>query len=133
MDLVGRAAGRCERCHWLESEPKPQPFDHADTGWPLNRYHLNIGCRACHVDVPFTKLSRDCNDCHLRWAPSTFNHDITGQSLDENHAELECDLCHRRRQFDSTPTCDECHNEEDDKITFPKARPGKWLLEPIPP
>lgn len=124
MDLAGRSAGRCERCHWVSGRPEPEPFNHADTGWLLGRFHQDKGCRDCHTQVPFVRLSKDCNDCHSGWGPSVFDHRVTGQVLDENHVEHDCELCHIERKFDRAPTCDECHDEEDAGITFPARRPG---------
>jgi hypothetical protein len=33
-------------------------------------------------------------------------------------------MCHREWRFDRPPTCDECHEEEDDGVAFPAKRPG---------
>ncbi|GAF92611.1 unnamed protein product, partial [marine sediment metagenome] len=122
---IARDAGRCERCHWREGEPKPVRFDHSGTGWPLSRYHEDVGCRDCHTGVPFVKLNRVCNACHGEWSPAVFDHGVTGQVLDEDHAEHDCELCHVERRFDRPPTCDNCHDEEDDGIAFPAKRPGE--------
>ncbi len=122
-EAVTEIAGRCERCHWREGRPEPKPFDHAATGWPLNRYHRDQPCRACHVQVPFVKLARDCNVCHGKWAPGAFDHQVTGQALDETHAEVACADCHRERKFDRPPKCDECHSESEGFV-FPNKRPG---------
>ena len=124
MSLAGRNAGKCEDCHWLEGQPKPEPFDHASTGWPLSRFHQGQSCRACHLDVPFVGLNNDCNACHSDWSPAVFDHQVTGQVLDENHAEHDCEVCHVGRRFDSPPRCDECHDEEEEGIAFPAKRPG---------
>ena len=124
MDVAGWQARRCERCHWREDTPKPGLFDHAGTGWPLSRFHQGKSCRVCHEELPFTKLSRDCNACHADWAPAAFDHRVTGQALDENHAEQDCEVCHPERRFDRPPKCDECHDPEDDGIAFPARRPG---------
>jgi len=126
MSLAGRAAGRCERCHWPEDQPMPPPFDHSSTGWPLGTFHENAGCRDCHTEVPFVWLASNCNGCHGDWTPATFDHQVTGQTLDDNHAEHECELCHTERRFDRPPGCGECHDEE---ITFPAKRPGPYLLK----
>jgi len=115
--------GKCERCHWRAEQPKPEPFDHARTGWPLSRYHQTVGCRKCHPAVPFAKRDRDCNACHAAWEPGKFNHAVTGQTLDENHADADCQTCHAERKFDRPPTCGECH-DKDSGITFPDRRPG---------
>ncbi|UCE58225.1 MAG: cytochrome c3 family protein [Phycisphaerales bacterium] len=125
MNLAARAAGRCERCHWPEDQPKPDSFDHGSTGWLLGGFHEDKSCRDCHRQVPFEWLSSNCNDCHGTWSPSTFDHRVTGQTLDENHVDEQCGVCHRERRFDRPPTCDECHDPEDDGIVFPDARPGE--------
>ncbi len=115
--------GRCKRCHWKEGDPTIKPFDHADTGWPLSRYHEANSCRACHRSVPFVKLSTECDACHSAWGPGTFDHSITGQYLDDNHKDAHCEDCHADRKFDAPPACDQCH-EEDENIAFPASRPG---------
>jgi len=129
MNLAARAAGRCERCHWPEDQPSPDSFDHRSTGWPLGPFHEDKNCRECHHQVPFEWLSSNCNDCHGSWDPSTFDHRITGQALDQNHEGEDCDACHRERRFDRPPTCDQCHDAEEDGIAFPTARPGELLAE----
>ncbi len=110
----------CDDCHRLEGEPAPTAFDHASTGWPLDAYHEDKSCRACHVAIPFGRLNKDCNTCHSTWGPDSFNHAVTGQQLDENHREIDCAECHTDRKFGQPPTCDECHDEE----VFPDKRPG---------
>ncbi len=114
---------RCGHCHWEEGTPEPPRFDHANTRWPLGRYHEDKSCRACHTAVRFVKLDRDCNTCHSGWEPGTFDHVVTGQRLNETHAEISCEDCHVDRKFDSPPRCDECHDEEEG-IVFPAKRPG---------
>ncbi|MBI4716992.1 MAG: cytochrome c3 family protein [Planctomycetes bacterium] len=113
----------CDRCHFEPGRPQPPPFDHARTGWPLQRYHQNKSCRACHVRAPYAELDRACNTCHASWTPATFNHAATGQGLDKTHVSQECEECHAERRFDRPPRCDGCH-EEDEGITFPAKRPG---------
>ena len=113
----------CTRCHWEEDQPKPGPFDHASTGWSLERYHGDVECRNCHEAVPFVARDRNCQACHQTWEPGTFDHALTGQTLNETHAALDCESCHVDRRFDQPPACDECH-EEDEGITYPARRPG---------
>jgi hypothetical protein len=115
--------GKCSRCHWQEGQPKPKPFDHADTGWPLSGYHEGVSCRDCHINVPYVKLSTECNSCHSAWEPDSFDHSVTGQWLDENHEEIDCADCHADRKFDAKPRCDECH-DEDEGYVYPTKRPG---------
>ncbi len=128
VDVV--TGGNCARCHWNEGQPKPPPFDHAGTGWPLSRYHKDNACRACHKTPGFAKLDQKCNTCHADWEPDTFDHQVTGQVLDENHAEIDCADCHLDRKFDVTPKCDECH-DEDEGFIFPQKRPG-LVAQPKP-
>jgi len=116
-------AGKCRRCHWQEGQPRIAPFDHANTGWPLSRYHDGLNCRACHATLPFGKQDRNCNACHESWTPANFDHTVTGQGLDATHLNHDCAECHIDRRFDQPPTCDECH-DEDDGISFPAKRPG---------
>ncbi len=123
---------RCGSCHWEEGASPPEPFDHAATGWPLNRYHQDKRCRSCHKAVPFAKLDKDCQTCHGDWAVGTFDHSVTGQRFDETHAEVDCEECHIDRRFDRLPTCDECH-EEDEGIVFPSKRPGAVASTSPPP
>ena len=118
-----KIAGRCKRCHWQPGEPKSKPFEHADTGWPLSRFHEGKGCRQCHRAVPYRKLDRNCAACHGDWSPETFDHTVTGQALDETHAEIDCTDCHVGGQFDRAPSCAECH-DPDEGIGFPGKRPG---------
>ena len=122
----------CDRCHRLEGEPAPPPFDHASTGWPLDAYHKDVSCRACHLAVPFIKADRDCNACHGTWDIDSFDHAVTGQQLDGNHRDIDCEECHAGRKFDQPTKCDECHDEEE--VAFPSKRPGpsSGVREPRP-
>ena len=115
----------CDRCHWEEGRPKPAPFDHADTGWMLGRYHDKLICRACHLTVPFSARERSCDACHSEWSPAGFDHAVTGQSLDKTHMNFDCEECHLERRFELAPACDECH-DEDEGIRFPVRRPGPF-------
>jgi hypothetical protein len=124
-DVESKAA--CDHCHWKEGEAKPKPFEHAATGWALNRHHVKLACRTCHKEVPFRKLDRDCNACHSDWSPSSFDHAVTGQVLDKDHEEANCADCHAERKFDRPPRCNECH-EEDEGVAFPEKRPGRVVI-----
>jgi hypothetical protein len=122
-DSTTAITDKCRRCHYQEGQRTPRPFDHADTGWPLGRYHKGRSCRGCHKNVPFVRQSTDCNSCHREWEPDTFDHAALGQVLDDNHKEIDCADCHTDRQFDAPPECDKCHDEEEG-IVFPFKRPG---------
>jgi len=126
MDIAGRDAGHCERCHLRKGAPEPKPFDHGAVGWPLGRFHEKVACRSCHAEVPFKRIEARCGGCHADWTPAGFDHRITGQALDETHRPLDCDACHRNRRFDLPPVCDDCHPAEGDgAVAFPARRPGQ--------
>lgn len=113
----------CEACHYEKGKPPPPPFDHAQTGWPLNRYHIGKSCRSCHAKVPFRKtVERTCNTCHEAWTQANFDHAVVGLALDANHVEIECEQCHLERKFEDKPVCTECHDKE---FTYPARKPGK--------
>jgi hypothetical protein len=109
----------CDRCH---GENPRNRFSHAiSTGWDLQNYHQKTTCRQCHGDKnQFTKLNKNCTQCHKNWEVGTFNHKITGLVLDEVHIEADCESCHLERNFAVKPTCENCH---DDKV-YPKDKPG---------
>jgi hypothetical protein len=123
---------RCERCHSKEEEPEPKRLDHSITGFPLEKYHGHLTCKACHRRLFFLRrLESECSFCHKDWKPDTFNHALTGQALDENHASIDCKDCHADGRFISPPSCTECH-EEDEGIVFPSKRPGPTVTPPPP-
>lgn len=119
----------CDHCHFEEGKPAPVPFSHASTGWPLNRYHQDRGCRACHSSVPYRPLDTSCDGCHRSWAAGKFDHTLTGQRLNETHAAFECADCHVDRKFEGPPSCSGCHDEEEG-VTFPAKRPGPVVTPP---
>ena len=126
-----RDRAQCSSCHWENGTPKPKPFSHDQTGWPLTRFHQDKPCRLCHVTVPFARLDARCDSCHSGWNPDTFNHTVTGQALDANHITADCEECHIGRKFEIAPTCSECH-DEDEQITFPAKRPGPVITHAKP-
>jgi len=122
----------CSRCHWKEGEPKPEPFNHASTGWPMGPHHEQLGCRSCHKSVRFTALDRACASCHDDWTTANFNHAVTRLALDETHRAFDCTDCHTDRHFDRPPTCAGCH-DADEGISYPARRPGQVLSAPGSP
>jgi len=110
----------CAKCHDKKERPS---FSHATTGWPLNRYHIGLECRACHpTGKPIKKLENECIVCHGGWKQGKFRHAVTGIQLDETHAGLDCSDCHTKLKFSKGPTCANCH---DDGRDYKKAPPGK--------
>lgn len=109
----------CSICH---AKSERVGFDHAQTGWPLNRFHRDLKCRSCHpMGRKLTKLNRSCIACHSSWNTGTLNHIVTGLVLDETHQEMDCIECHLDERFEDKPSCGNCH---DDSRTYPESSPG---------
>jgi len=116
------AMKRCQICHTAGGA---EYFDHARTGWPLNRYHQGLRCRKCHPSGEKTsKPDRDCIACHGKWSTETFKHSVTGLTLDEIHQQMDCGNCHLESKFGKKPSCANCH---DDGRTYPQSRPGTTM------
>jgi len=100
---------KCGDCHGRDPDDL---FKHASTGWPLEKYHSKLGCRACHGRRgPFMQLSPQCDTCHPRgWDAGTFQHAVTGVALDEVHVEADCSDCHTEGPA-SPPDCSGCHDD----------------------
>ncbi|KPL07716.1 hypothetical protein AMJ86_03235 [bacterium SM23_57] len=98
----------CDKCH-LQKET--EGFTHAQTGWPLSRYHKPLTCNACHPKgKKISRLNRSCTSCHKNWSSSNFDHgNITGVTLGEIHMGFDCSDCHLNKRFDKKPSCDGCH------------------------
>jgi predicted CXXCH cytochrome family protein len=111
----------CNKCHDTRERPG---FTHASTGWPLNRYHNSLDCRACHpTGRKIAKLNRECTTCH-NWNAETFAHEVTGLQLDEIHAQIDCADCHTGNKYSAAPACASCH---DDNRSVKAKPPGKFI------
>lgn len=120
-----RSGAKCEACHYDPRQGPPRPFEHRVSDLPLMKYHRDNGCRDCHEALPFAKLDRECGTCHDDWTQDNFKHAVTGQLLDENHRDSECADCHVDQKYAVPPTCDNCHDEDDEPaVKFPDHRPG---------
>ncbi len=98
---------KCGYCHDTREKPL---FTHESVGWPHNRFHKALNCRACHPSgKKIARLNTTCTSCHMNWYPGSFKHQVTGLRLGEVHLELDCEDCHLERRFDEVPTCDNCH------------------------
>jgi len=112
----------CAKCHSTKETPG---FTHAQTGWPLGRYHQNLNCHACHpAGRKISKLNPDCNACHGNWTTGTFDHAVTGLVFDEIHQQMDCTDCHLERKLDQKPSCVACH---DDERAYPENSPGTTI------
>ena len=116
---------KCSKCHDKKEKPA---FSHADTGWPLNRFHARLDCRACHpTGKRISRLNNACANCHGGWNQETFAHAVVGLQLDEVHSEIECVECHAERRYQSGPDCASCH---DDGRDYKENPPGKRIKMP---
>ncbi len=109
----------CDFCHSTKEKP---PFNHdISTGFVLGHYHQNVDCNKCHRSVSnFVTPSTNCTDCHIHWEVGVFDHSVTGLVLNDDHVEEDCEWCHIDRDFRTTPSCEECH----DDISYPEDLPG---------
>jgi hypothetical protein len=111
----------CVKCHDAKEKAA---FTHASTGWPLNRFHESLSCRACHpTGKLISRLNRECTACH-NWRRDSFQHELTGLQLDEIHVELDCADCHLKSKFGESPACSNCHDDNRNPQTNP---PGKYI------
>lgn len=118
-------SNECMHCH--DSKEKPA-FSHAQTGWPMNRFHTDLGCRTCHpTGKPIAALNRNCDNCHGGWNQSTFTHAIVGLQLDELHGEMDCSDCHNTTNYSAEPNCSGCHDDGRTAKDFP---PGEYVEVP---
>ena len=112
----------CELCH--RSTPSGG-FTHGNTGWELNKHHQPLSCNQCHVgEEPIAALDNTCTNCHDNFEVGSFEHAVTGLQLNEDHEEIDCYECHTDDQYDITPTCVECHDED---LSFPTDIPGELI------
>jgi len=107
---TSHAKGECTHCH---GRADADLFKHETTGWPLKRYHKDLGCRACHPAwITPVKLDRACSNCHPRGWEAGFNHAVTGVKLDEMHGEMDCSDCHGDGfGAGKAPSCTDCHDD----------------------
>ena len=129
-------AQACVDCHEVEAWV-PSTFtlqDHAQTSFPLEGRHVDVGCRDCHLELKLTGLPTVCADCHVDrhrgklgqactdchsvegFKPVLdFEHDAqTGFVLTGHHGDVPCASCHEgsngaamRMTLDAT--CTTCH------------------------
>lgn len=113
---------KCSKCHDRKEKPA---FSHEDTGWPLNRFHARLNCRACHpTGKRISKLDNKCISCHGGWNQENFAHALVGLQLDAVHLEIDCGECHLEKEFQKKPDCAACH---DDSRDYKKRPPGKRI------
>ena len=126
----------CSACHnnrqWSNAS-----FDHqADTDFPLQGAHLELGCQDCHTgrssdlaldtacfschqvnDVHQADLGENCARCHqdTGWRVDVlFDHDLTSFPLIGLHTVALCEACHPSPRYsDTSGLCTDCHGQDD--------------------
>ena len=121
----------CADCHRDDDDSfasaRGRPFDHAVTGFVLERRHAAQACQSCHpakaatpvarceschVDPHAGQLGLSCGDCHApdRWRLARFDHDSTGFPLKGRHFTAPCGSCHVSQRWIGLSTeCFDCH------------------------
>ncbi len=91
-----------------------KPFDHFNTGYPLEGAHMQVECETCHVRGIFKGTPTQCSGCHS--AGST----ISASKKPSHHIQSNenCGDCHTDKNWSSarmdhssvTGSCLTCHN-----------------------
>ena len=120
--------GKCHtetNCKFCHSDKEKPLFDHnLSTKFILGQYHKEVKCNNCHQSVRnFVTPSTNCIDCHIHWEVGTFDHSVTSLTLNEFHNEEDCESCHLDRDFSTSPSCGDCH----DDISYPNDIPGERI------
>jgi len=112
----------CGSCH---TGTPSKGFSHDRTGFVLKHFHQSLSCETCHVGKePIQALDPTCTTCHSNFELYEFDHEVTGLRLSEEHIEIDCYECHTDDQYDITPSCVECHDED---LSFPADLPGERI------
>jgi hypothetical protein len=134
--------GACADCHSDAHDAfvDARSFDHARTGFHLERRHGSQPCASCHVkgqptplprcgschvDPHMGQLTSACEECHQpdRWRLVRFDHDLSGWALRGRHHVTPCAGCHVNQRWIGTPTeCWDCH--ADDVVAAPRSVPA---------
>ncbi len=122
----GKDCGTCHRTtKWQDVS-----FDHKKTSFPLTGLHVDVACKACHIngvfkgtptncfachasrDVHKGQFGKECAQCHNTsgWKKVSFDHGETAFPLNGKHTTVACKACHVNGTFKSTPkACISCH------------------------
>ena len=130
----GRLGVQCERCHDDATWSHVPSFDHASTGFRLERGHAKVACARCHGATGMSlvgnraptacltchanphgkQFGTTCTQCHdtgsWRQTPG-FDHDATAFPLELRHATLACAACHNAQRPVVNPACRTCHGD----------------------
>lgn len=100
---------------WAQGSGSGKPFDHHNTGFPLEGAHAFVPCQSCHVDGEFKGTPNNCVDCH---SPNArFN--ATFKPVTHITSTDQCAACHRPTFWEDVVRtdhmqvmgpCIQCHN-----------------------
>lgn len=100
---------------WAQGSASGKPFDHHNTGFPLEGAHAFVPCQSCHTDGEFKGTPRDCVGCH---SPNArFN--ATFKPVTHITSTDQCATCHRPTFWEDVVRVDhmqvmgpclQCHN-----------------------
>lgn len=126
-----RFGAQCARCH-DETAWSPAPrFQHAETGFALDRGHGKVACARCHGADHKRAATAACQSCHASphskqfgtacvrchnttsfRAVARFDHARTDFPLELRHAALPCKACHDAKQRPlAHRACRTCHGD----------------------
>jgi hypothetical protein len=131
----GRFGADCASCHDETAWSRTARFDHARTGFVLDKGHASVGCPACHgsdglrlaraaaptacqtchASPHGTQFGTRCTGCHttasFRSTPPFDHAARTDFPLELRHATLRCSSCHDSRRPVANPACRTCHGD----------------------
>jgi hypothetical protein len=129
----GRFGAACERCHDDAGWAHTPAFDHATTGFALERGHANVACAKCHgttgVRLAAVAAPTACTTCHASphgkqfgsacaqchstasFRGARFDHARTDFPLELRHAALACAACHTPARPVANRACRSCHGD----------------------
>ncbi|MBI5613240.1 MAG: cytochrome C [Gammaproteobacteria bacterium] len=128
----------CVNCH-DDVSWKNVRFDHSKTDYPLDGRHIDVECKACHVDNRYKATPKDCYSCHRGdddkkghkgrfgkkcqschvtegWTLTKFDHKRdTKYPLLGKHARAKCSACHTGDLYQQKlgTACIACHERDD--------------------
>lgn len=129
----GQFGTDCGSCHTTTAW-KDIRFDHNRTGFALTGLHVNVQCKACHVNDVFKGTPKTCFACHAArdahngqfgsdcaschnasgWKNAAFDHNKTAFPLTGGHASVQCKTCHVNGVYKGAPKdCYSCHAAKD--------------------
>lgn len=122
--LACHADMSCSDCH--SSDQDISDFDHSKTGFPLRSFHSSLDCGQCHATPERHKgAPKSCKSCHTQtFLEEKFDHKYAGFILSADHKEAACNDCHAPDNYQTKPTCSNCHDEEP---SFPDFLPGEKI------